>query len=316
MRREGAEPLSSRSMTEGLPADCPESYHSGRCESARRAATLVADPKRSTMADQTASLALRAGRPGTAADRCTSSLSRVGVTGVEKVIRIRSQRRGAALPRAPRVRRRPRPAPEGRAHVALRGGRQRRDRRGRARRVGLPRRDARPARRRARARPPGGAPRRGAHRRALPRAQAGARVGDPHPGDLQAVRRRGRERARHAPHHRRRRAGHDGLPVRAGARGRGGPRAARRRTASPTTRSSRSSRTSPSRPTTSAGSARSTSAAPRPATTRSTRADLLRIVEELDVLGDLRADEALRRGAPWSRRPTAARASSRTACAR
>ena len=36
----------------------------------------------------------------------------------------------------------------------------------------------------------------------------------------------------------------------------------------------------------------------------------------LDVLGDLRADEALRRGAPSSRRPTAARASSRTACAR
>ena len=36
----------------------------------------------------------------------------------------------------------------------------------------------------------------------------------------------------------------------------------------------------------------------------------------LDVVGDLRADEALRRGAPSSRRPTAARASSRTACAR
>ena len=36
----------------------------------------------------------------------------------------------------------------------------------------------------------------------------------------------------------------------------------------------------------------------------------------LDVERDLRAHEALRRGARWSRRPTAARASSRTACAR
>ena len=36
----------------------------------------------------------------------------------------------------------------------------------------------------------------------------------------------------------------------------------------------------------------------------------------LDVIGDLRADEARRRGRRSSRRPTAARASSRTACAR
>ena len=55
-------------------------------------------------------------------------------------------------------------------------------------------------------------------RRALPRAQAGARVRRQHPGDLHAARAGGRLRARHATSRRRRRTGHDGLPVRAGAR--------------------------------------------------------------------------------------------------
>ena len=78
-------------------------------------------------------------------------------------------------------------------------------------------RDARPAHRRARARAPGRAARRGDDRRALPRAQAGAGVGHRDAGDLHAVRLGGRVRARHAPARRRRGPGHDRLPVRAGA---------------------------------------------------------------------------------------------------
>ena len=55
--------------------------------------------------------------------------------------------------------RRPGAAPEGRAHVALRGGRQRGDRRGDPGERGVPRRDARAADRRARARAAGRADR-------------------------------------------------------------------------------------------------------------------------------------------------------------
>ena len=82
------------------------------------------------------------------------------------------------------------------------------------------------AHRRARARAPGRAPRRGDDRGPLPRAQAGAGVGDPDPGDLHAVRLGRGHRSRHAPPGRRRRAGHDRLPVRPGARRRRRPRAA------------------------------------------------------------------------------------------
>ena len=152
------------------------------------------------------------------------------------------------------------------------------------------------AHRRARARPPGRAPRRGHDRRALPRAQAGAGLRHPDAGDLHAVRLRGRVRARHAPARRRRRPGHDRVPVRAGAR-----RRQRRASASPADgfdddEIERIFEPSPSPRTTSAASARCTSAAPRSATTRSRRATLLDDRRGLDVVGDLRADEALRRG--------------------
>ena len=59
--------------------------------------------------------------------------------GVEKVIRIGQTGASSSSRARARVLRRPRPAPEGRAHVALRGGRQRRDRRGRPRRGGASR---------------------------------------------------------------------------------------------------------------------------------------------------------------------------------
>ena len=157
------------------------------------------------------------------------SLSRVGVTNVEKVIRIQANGDRAALLGAARLLRRPRPAAEGRAHVALRGGRQRRDRRGRARRVGPARRDARAAHRREGPRPSGRAPRRGAHRGALSGAQAGAGVRHPHAGDLLAARRRRGQRGGHAPADRRPRPGHHRVPVRADARAGAGARAAGRR---------------------------------------------------------------------------------------
>ena len=74
------------------------------------------------------------------------------------------------------------PEPEGRAHVAVRGGRQRGDRRGRPRRGDVQGRDARAssvAAARPRAARARGAPR--SRRGALPRAQAGAGLGDPRP---------------------------------------------------------------------------------------------------------------------------------------
>ena len=129
----------------------------------------------------------------------------------------RPRRRRAALLRQARLLRRPRARAEGRAHVALRGGRQRRHRRGGAGRERLQGRAAGPAHRRAGARAPGRAARGGDDRRALSGAQAGAGVGDRDAGDLHAVRLGGRLRARHAPAGGRRRAGDDRVPVRAGA---------------------------------------------------------------------------------------------------
>ena len=153
------------------------------------------------------------------------------------------------------------------------------------------------AHRREGARPPGRAARRGAHRGALPGAQAGAGV--------RASRRRRSTRCSAPPWPReagtRRligvaRAGHDRLPVRPDARRRPARASGCWPTASPRTRSSASSRPSPWPPTTSAGWARCTSAARRTATTDIDAQRLLAHRRGLDVLGDLRADEALRRG--------------------
>ena len=200
------------------------------------------------------------------------SLSRVGITGVEKVIRIAAGRRpSAALLREPRMLRRSRPEAEGRAHVALRGGRQRRHRRGDPQRDRLQGRAARRAHRPARPRAPGRAARRGHDRRALSGVQARARVRHPHAGDLHALRLGRGERERHAPARRRRRAGHDRMPVRAADRRRPRARAPHERRLLRRPRSSASSTPSRSRRTTSAASGRCTSAAPRAARTRSRR---------------------------------------------
>ena len=94
----------------------------------------------------------RRGCPGALAGRPGGALAR----------RRDGRREGRAHPRravlrAPGVLRRSQPRAEGRAHVALRGGDQRGDRRGRALRVAVSRGDARAADRRAGARAPGGA---------------------------------------------------------------------------------------------------------------------------------------------------------------
>ena len=252
------------------------------------------------------------------ARRPASRLSRVGVTGVEKVIRIGAptaaeqlfhaklecfvdlgpQQKGVHMSRFEEV------VNEAIDEVVL------------GERASAPRTLAAHIAERVRERQ-GGAARRGDDRGALPRAQARA--------GLAASRRRRSTRcsaprsppsAARAGSSASQAQGMTACPCAqelvAGQR----PRAPRRRRLHRRRDRARSSRRSRSPPTTSAASARSTSAAPRAATPRSTRRDLLRIVEDSMSRGDLRADEALRRGAPSSRRPTAARASSRTACAR
>ncbi len=82
------------------------------------------------------------------------SLSRVGVTGVEKVIRVKADGAENLFYAELRVLRRPQPAAGRRPHVALRGDRRRGDRRGRPRR-GLQGRGAGRPRRREGARAPG-----------------------------------------------------------------------------------------------------------------------------------------------------------------
>ena len=223
------------------------------------------------------------------------SLSRVGVTNVEKVIRIGANGTErlywAKLDCFVDLG----PLPEGRAHVALRGGRQRRDRRGRALRAGLPGRDARDAHRREGPRPPGRAPRRGAARGALPGAQAGARLGHRDAGALHAARHGRRLRGRHAAADRRPRPGHDRVPVRAGA----GPGERARAAAGRRLRRRRDRADLRGRPRRHPQPARPRHAAdrlPGGLRHRHRRRAAARDRRGLDVLGDLRADEALRRG--------------------
>ena len=302
---------SSRHQLPGLTAQwasdlpvCRDSPRGLATAGQRQPAGLVAGPDYRPDSVLSSMRWLRDDRPSSPLDaptcrrarpRTAVSLSRVGVTGVEKIVRISAQRRRAALPRRARVLRRPQPAAGRRPHVALRGGRERGDRRGRARRgASRPRRS-----------PP-----------TSPSASASARA---------ACAPRSRSRARYPETSRRRSracttqeiytlfgtavaserghahavgvagAGHDRLPVRPGAGRRPRPRAAASSTASPTTRSSASSRPSRSPPTTSAASARSTSAAPRAATTEIDARDAAAHRRGVDELGDLRADEALRR---------------------
>ena len=150
--------------------------------------------------------------------------------------------------------------------------------------------------RRAHPRPPGRAARRGDDRRALPRAQARARVRHPDAGDLHALRLGGGVRAAA-------RAGSSASPRRASPRARARSSSSPARARAPAGRGlrrgadrRRSSRPCPSPRTTSAASARCTSAAPRTATTEIEAQTLLDDRRGLDVVGDLRADEALRRG--------------------
>ena len=155
-------------------------------------------------------------------------LSRAGVTGVQKAVRMQHGGARRARLRRDRLLRRPRPGAEGRAHVALpgalRGGdRRARDRRDAARRA--PRRAHRAAHRRA----PGRAARRGEDRGALPDRAHDAGHRPAHAGARDADRARGRVADRGAPARRRRGDRDQRLPVRAGARPRPGGGAARRR---------------------------------------------------------------------------------------
>ena len=148
------------------------------------------------------------------------SLTRVGVRGVEKVIRVNGSLFFAELEcfvdLNPQAGRRP--------HVALRGGRQRGDRRRRAR--GAPaRRGAGRPHRRARPRAPGGPARGGHDRRPLPGDRPDPRLGPANAGDLHPVRHRRRVPARHPHPHRRRGTGDDRLPLRPGPSDRPRPRA-------------------------------------------------------------------------------------------
>ena len=191
--------------------------------------------------------------------------------------------------------RRPGAAPEGRAHVALRGGRQRGDRRGDPGRERVPRRDARRstspsacASGRTRRPPRSRSPRatrstsrrrcRGSRRRRSTRCTA-----PPSPAD------------RHAPHDRRHRHRHDRLPVRADA----GPGELARAAARAGLLRRRDRARVRGRAGRHAQPARDRDAAdrlPGGLRDRHRRARAGQDRRGLDVVGDLRADEALRRG--------------------
>ena len=163
------------------------------------------------------------------APRVQLGLSQVGVTGVEKVIRIRQNgaeqlfsarfecvvdlgpnQKGAHMSRFEEV------VNDAIGEVVLGEST-------------FKCRDARRAHRTARARSPRRASRRGHRRGPLPRAQARAGLGHSDPGAVLAPRLRDLHRARHPASGRRHRPGHDRVPMRPGIGGGAAPRATGRR---------------------------------------------------------------------------------------
>ena len=192
------------------------------------------------------------------------------------------------------VLRRPQSSPVGRPHVALRGGRQRGHRRGGARRDAA-RRGARRPHRRPRSRAAAGPARGGGDHRSLSGDRRNPGLAPAHPGDLHAVRNRGRLRARHPHPDRRGGPGHDGLPLRPGAGRRALAGATRRRGI----HRRRDRARAEGRPGRHPQPARHRVAAPRPpggSGARRRRARPPAHRRAVDELRDLRADEALRRG--------------------
>ena len=118
--------------------------------------------------------------------------------------------------------------------------------------------------------------------------------GHPHPGDLHAVRHRRRLRARHPHPARRRGPGHDRLPVRPGPRRGRRPRAARRAGLQPR-RDRPRHRHRPPRDPQPARHRHPLDRLPRERERRHRRARAAADRRVLDVLRDLRADEARRR---------------------
>ena len=132
------------------------------------------------------------------------ALTRAGVTGVDKVIRIAHAGTELALLRPDRLLRRPRPRSEGRAHVPLPRDRGRVHRPGRDRR-GAARRGPGRAHRRQDRRAPERRALRGDDPGEVPDHPAHARVRPAHPGDLPPDRAGARQRQRRPPAGRRRR---------------------------------------------------------------------------------------------------------------
>ena len=230
---------------------------------------------------------------------CTSRLSRVGVTGVEKVIRIGAERRRAALLRAS--------SSASSTSAATRRARTcRASRRSSTTSIGevvlgeaafRPRRSPQRIAELVRERQ-GARARRGHDRRALPRAQAGAGLGHPDAGDLHALRLGGRRRERGT----RRLVGvaAQGMTACPCAQELVAGRVARapaRPTASPTTRSSASSTHVPVATHNQRGLGTLHIGCPEGCDDRDRGARRCStIVEDSMSIGDLRADEALRRG--------------------
>ena len=242
---------------------------------------------------------LQAARP-----RTPISLSRVGVAGVEKIIRIRAQNGAERASSTPTSSASSTSTPSQKGvhmsrfeEVGQRGDRRRRPRRGAARR------GAGRAHRRECVERQGG-PAREVKIAPATRRRAHAGLRHPHPGDLHPLRHRRRLRPRHPPPDRRRGPGHDRLPVRPGA-GRGQAPATRLGpTGSATTTSTASSTRSHRHP----QPARRRHPLHRRARGRRTwtPTPLLCDRRGAHVVRDLRADEARRRavrGREGPRRP-------------